>query len=129
MNERRALQVAVALASLVPISAGAAGIALGAAMVGAVGASADTDSHFRYLSGLLLGLGIVFLASVPRIERRAARFRLLGLLVVIGGLARLLSLCLRGDPSGPSLFALVMELAVTPGLVLWQGRIARLAPR
>jgi hypothetical protein len=127
MDERRALQLAVALASLVPISAGAVGILLGGAMVGIVGASTDADSHFRYLSGLLLGLGIVFLSSVPRIERHGARFRLLGLLVVIGGLARLLSLCLRGGPSGPVLFALVMELAVTPGLVLWQARIARLA--
>ena len=127
MDERRALQIAVALASLVPISAGAAGILLGAAMVGIVGASADADSHFRYLSGLLLGLGIVFLASVPRIERYGARFRLLCLLVVIGGLARLLSLCLRGHPSGAELFALAMELAATPGLVLWQARVARLA--
>ena len=125
MNERRALQLAVALASLVPISAGAAGIALGEAMVGVANASADADSHFRYLSGLLLGVGLAFLASVPRIEWHAARFRLLGAIVVIGGFARLLSLLLRGHPSAPMLFALAMELIVTPAAVLWQGRIGR----
>jgi hypothetical protein len=124
MDERRALQVAVALASLVPISAGAAGVVLGAAMVGVDNAATGAEGHFRYLSGLLLGIGIAFLASVPSIERHAARFRLLGLLVVIGGFARLLSLYWRGDPSAPTLFALVMELVVTPTLVLWQGRIA-----
>ena len=128
MNERRALQVAVALASLVPILAGAAGIVLGTAMVGVENAPIGAEGHFRYLSGLLLGIGVVFLASVPSIERHATRFRLLGLIVTIGGLARLMSLYWRGDPSAPTLFALMMELVVTPGLVLWQGRIARRAP-
>lgn len=128
MGERRALQLAVALASLVPILAGAAGIALGVAMVGVDHAPAGADAHFRYLSGLLLGVGVAFLAAVPRIERHATRFRLLGLLVVIGGFARLLSLCLRGNPNGPLLFALVMELVVTPILVLWQSRVAHLTP-
>lgn len=129
MDERRVLQVVVALGSLVPISAGVAGIVLGMAMVDVAGAPAGADGHFRYLSGLLLGIGIAFLASVPHIERCAARFRLLGGIVVVGGLGRLLSLCLRGHLDAPMLFALVMELGVTPALVLWQGRIARRTPR
>jgi hypothetical protein len=129
MNERRALQLVVAVASLVPISAGAAGIVLGAGLVGIEHASTGADSHFSYLSGLLLGLGMVFLASVPRVERHASRFRLLGFLVIVGGLGRLLSLCLHGNPNGGILFALAMELAVTPSVVLWQNRIAHLESR
>ena len=125
MNERRLLQIVVALGSLVPICAGVAGIVLGPAMVGAGAVPLAADSHYRYLSGLLLGIGIGFATAIPDIERRTGRFRLLTAIVVIGGLGRLLSLLLRGAPDKPMLAALVMELAVTPALALWQGRVAR----
>jgi hypothetical protein len=61
-------------------------------MLKGVGAAAPTDleSHFRYLSGLLLGLGLAFAWCVPAIERRTLLFRTLGLVAVLGGLARLL---------------------------------------
>ena len=124
MNQRRLLQIAVAVASLVPIAAGAAGVLLGPAMVGFAAAPVAADSHYRYLSSLLFGIGGAFAATVPRIETHAARFRILTAIVVGGGLGRLLSLALRGNPSTPMLFALVMELCVTPALALWQGRVA-----
>ena len=124
MNERRLLQVAVALGSLVPIVAGAAGIILGPAMVDAGGMPIAADSHYRYLSGLLLGIGVAFGTTIPAIERRAARFRLLTVIVVTGGLGRLVSLLARGTPDKPMLAALVMELGVTPALALWQRRVA-----
>jgi hypothetical protein len=126
--ERRLLQFAVALGSLVPISAGAAGIILGPAMVDAGGVPMSADSHYRYLSGLLLGIGIAFATTVPAIEHRAARFRLLTAIVVTGGLGRLVSLLVRGTPDKPMLAALVMELVVTPALALWQTRIAARYP-
>ena len=125
MNERRALQIAVAAGSLIPIGAGLAGVILGPAMIDAVGMPIPADSHYRYLSGLLLGIGIGFATAIPAIERRTTRFRLLTAIVVIGGLGRLLSLLVRGVPDGPMLAALLMELAVTPALALWQSRVAR----
>jgi hypothetical protein len=125
--ERRLLQLAVALGSLVPTLAGAAGVVLGPAMVDAGGIANPADSHFRYLSGLLLGIGIAFATTIPQIESRTARFRLLAAIVVTGGLGRLVALLLRGAPDRPMLLALAMELAVTPALALWQGRVARLA--
>jgi hypothetical protein len=125
VNERWLLQIVVALGSLVPICAGAAGIVLGPAMVDAGAAPAAADSHYRYLSGLLLGIGIAFATTIPAIERRTARFRLLTAIVVIGGLGRLGAVVMRGYPGKPMAFALVMELVVTPTLVLWQARIAR----
>jgi hypothetical protein len=129
MSERRALQIVVAVASSIPICAGAAGVLLGPAMVDAAAAPIAADSHYRYLSGLLLAIGIAFATTIPRIETRTARFRLLTAIVVAGGLGRLLSLLLRGAPDAPMLAALVMELVVTPALALWQGRIANQAPR
>ena len=123
--ERRLLQAAVAVLSLVPLAAGAAGVVLGPAFVGAVAAGVSLDSHFRYLSGIFLAVGFVFLSTVPTIERRMARFHLAAGLVVSGGLARLLSLALHGPPSGGHLIGLGLELVVVPLLVLWQSRIAR----
>jgi hypothetical protein len=104
-------------------------VLLGPAMVGAATAPVAADSHYRYLSGLLLGIGGGFAATVPRIERHGARFRVLTAIVVVGGLGRLLSLALRGHPSAPMLFGLVMELGVTPALALWQRRVARQSRR
>lgn len=130
MNERRAFQFVVAAASLVPICAGAAGIIAGPAMIDAGGVPLAADSHYRYLSGLLLGIGMGFATTVPHIETRTARFRLLAAFVVIGGLGRLWSLITQGAPNRPMLAALVMELCVTPALVLWQARVDRVyAPR
>ncbi len=98
---------------------------LGPRLLGPSGVgSGDLDSHFRYLSGLLLGIGLGFVCTIPRIETHGARFRLLTAIVVVGGAGRLLSL-LSGPLSPVMLAALCMELLVTPGLALWQWRVAR----
>jgi hypothetical protein len=123
LTERRVLQIVVALGSLVPIFAGAAGILSGPAIVEASG-PVSADSHFRYLSGLLLGIGIAFVTTIPRIERRTGRFRVLAGIVVIGGIGRFMALLIRGAPDAAMLAALAMELIVTPALALWQARIA-----
>lgn len=128
-TERRCLQAAVAVAALVPISAGLAGVLLGSQMAGTL-AIADgfravsLDSHVRYLSGLLLGIGLAFWSFIPTIERRTTEARLLTAIVFLGGLARLYGALRMGLPSGPMTFGLVMELVVTPLLCLWQARVA-----
>jgi hypothetical protein len=104
LTERRALQFAIALAACVPVGAGLGGVLLGPALTPGEPFGPSTDSHYRYLSGLLLGIGLI---------------------VVIGGLARLLGLILADAlPSLPMRLALVMELVVTPALVLWQSRVS-----
>ena len=123
---RRALQVVVAVLGLVPVLGGLAGMVLGPSMAGLAPSATPIalDSHVRYLSGLLLAIGLGFWSTIPRIERQAARFRLLTGLVVIGGLGRLLGLALAGRPPAPMLFGLCMELVVTPSLCWWQSRVA-----
>jgi len=127
MSEKRLLQIAVAIASLVPILGGGFGVWQGLAMLGIAEPAAAAESHFRYLSGLLLGIGLCFVAMVPRIEFRCAGFRLLAIVVVIGGSARLLLVALHGTSDRVTLFALLMELVVTPSLALWQMRVANSA--
>src|SRR3712207_5521342 len=118
---RRLLQAAVVVAGLVPVSAGAAGVWGGP--LGMLGDPARTelDSHYRYLSGLLLGIGLVFWALVPTIERRRAVFTALTVLVVVGGLGRLLGVFAgEGTLEDRMPLALLMELVVTPALWFWQ---------
>lgn len=128
--ETRILQLLVATACLVPLTAGSMGVLHGPGWLRGVDAvPADLDSHFRYLSGIFLGVGIGFATCVPDIRRKGPRLRMLGAFVVLGGLARLFSLVSVGAPSDGHLFGLVMELAVTPALVAWQARVARHQPR
>ena len=120
--EKKLLQKVVALASLVPVLAGLDGVLAGARMLG--GGLGVMDSHFRYLSGLLLGIGVTFICTIPRIESHGRRFRLLTAIVVTGGVGRLLGVLITGAFDAIVLFALFMELVVTPALCAWQYRVA-----
>lgn len=112
--ERRLLQAGFAVAGIVPVTAG---------LLGALGRLAP-GGHARYLSGLLLGIGLTFWWAVPAIERRGAVVRALAVIVVIGGLARLAGVLEAGfEPSGA--LPLAMELGVTPLLALWRERVQR----
>jgi len=123
--ERRALQGVILLAACVPVFAGLAGAVLGAAAFGGW-PGRGADSHVRYLSGLLLAIGLLYWSFVPAIERRTGVIRLLTAIVVCGGLARLAGVFIAGDP-GNMRWALIMELFVAPALCLWQARVAKRA--
>ena len=123
---KRLLQVTVAVLALIPTLTGAAGVLMGPAfLTGEAPASVNLDSHLRFLSGIFFAVGLAFYATIPAIERKGALFRLTAALVFTGGLARLISLLTVGTPVWPHLAGLVMELAVVPALVIWQGCIAR----
>lgn len=126
LTSKQLLQITVGVLALVPLGASLSGMLYGPEALGGAGgqASIDLDSHFRYLSGIFLGVGIGFLSCIPNIEQKGARFRLLTAFVVLGGLARLLSVLLVGAPSAPHLAGLGLELVVTPLVALWQWRIS-----
>ncbi len=125
-TERRALQAVVAIACLVPLATGGISVMRGPGWLGhAPSVPTDLDSQFRYVSGIFFALGLAFVTCIPAIERKGARFRLLGALVVAGGLSRALSWAMVGAPSSGHQLGLVMELGVVPLLMLWQGRVAR----
>ena len=125
--ERHLLQATIVLAGFVPVVSGLVGALTGAGMTGEAAAGPDLDSHVRYLSGLLLGIGLAVWESVPHIEQRGPRVRLLTAFVILGGLMRLVGIIRLGVPGGPMLFGLGMELGVTPLVCLWQARVARRA--
>jgi len=122
-REKKLLQQSVAIVATIPVAAGLYGVLFGQALTGDA-VSISAESHFRYLSGLLLGIGLCFWSTLPAIESKTGRFRLLTLLVVIGGLSRLIGLALTGLPSLFMLGGLFVELIVAPVLCLWQTRVA-----
>ena len=129
MIEKRLLQLIVALACLVPVSVGGSSILHGPGFLGhAPVIPTDLDSHFRYVSGIFFGVGLGFVTCIPDIERKGPRFRLLGALVVCGGLSRVVSLISVGVPSKGHLFGLSMELIVVPLLILWHYRFVQRFP-
>ncbi len=100
MIERRLLQIAFAIACLVPLSVGGYSILHGPHFLGrAVAIPTDLDSHFRYLSGIFFAVGLAFASCIPGIEQKGGRFRLLAALIICGGLARAISLLAVGTPS------------------------------
>ena len=127
--EKLLLQIAIALGGFVPVGAGLAGGILGASMIGGAGGAVDPslDSHVRYLSGLLLAIGLAFWEAIPTIEQRTSRVRLLTAIVFLGGLMRLIGILMVATPGAPMLFGLGMELLVTPLICLWQTHVARRA--
>jgi fumarate reductase subunit D len=124
-RQRLGLQLVMTAACLIPIGAGLAGVVMGIGMLDKNAIGVSEDSQFRYLSGLLLAIGLCFLSLVPRIERAGTAMQLLTFIVFIGGLARLAGVLTLGLPSRPMLGGLTMELAVTPLLCLWQMSLAR----
>lgn len=114
---------AVRLACLVPLLAGGAGAVTGFGFLDTVLAPAP-DSHVRYLSGLLLGIGFLGLWCAQRPVERSQAFAALAFIVAVGGLARLAGWGLAGVPPLPHQLALIMELGVVPALWLWQRRLA-----
>jgi hypothetical protein len=116
-RERLLLQIFILVASLVPLVAGGYGV------LGNLSSDPALGGHLRYLSGLLLAIGLAFAWCAKRIGARTIEIRLLTFLVAVGGVARLLGLPETGL-SNVTLLALFMELVVTPAICLWQSRIA-----
>lgn len=122
--ERRCLQAAILLAGFVPVMAGAAGVLFGVSIVSGFSENRILDSHFHYLSGLLLGIGLVFWCLIPGIERQGKIFRAMTALVVLGGLGRLFDMIVHGLLSPGMIAALGMELVITPILFFAQSHLA-----
>jgi hypothetical protein len=72
---KRGLQMTIAILSLVPLSISVIGIMLGtgrwlpASMI-----TPDFDSHYRYIAGYYLSLGLLGLWIIPRIEQHTGLF-------------------------------------------------------
>jgi Domain of unknown function (DUF4345) len=123
--QRIGLKAAVGLTAMIPIANGIAGIIKGPAMLEtAIRCTIPLDSHYRYLSGLPLGMGILLLRSLPNIERDGTDLRRVTLLVFIGGLGRLWGVITKGYTTNTALVTLA-ELLVFPVVCAYQNYIQK----
>ncbi len=122
---KRALQVTLAVLSLLPLTFGTLGLFLGVGMyLPAEAATPKLDSQFRFMSGWDVGLAFVAWWFIPNIERHGGLFKLVCLAVFLGGLGRLAAWFFTGAPGAAFVAVAAVELLV-PALIPWQAHVAR----
>ena len=126
--ERKLLQIAFALAGLVLVGFGFAGVYLGADFLDLSG-NVVMDSYIRFLKGMLLAVGVVYWSAIPDIERHGERISLVTFILVLGAIPRLMAVIGHGVPTIGILVGLAGELIAAPLLWLWQRRVALAAQR
>lgn len=126
--ERKLLQVALALAGLVLVGFGFAGVFFGANFMDLTG-NVVMDSYLRFLKGMLLAIGLVYWSAIPGIERHGERIALITFILVLGAVPRLMAVIAHGVPTIGIMISLVGELIVAPLLWLWQRHVAGVAQR
>ncbi|MEM7328068.1 MAG: DUF4345 family protein [Pseudomonadota bacterium] len=77
------------------------------------------DNHVRFIGGVWLGVGLVFLASAFLLTKLKPTLLVLFLVIFVGGLARLSALDMGLLLSADILPSLLMELVVFPLIGLW----------
>ena len=94
-------------------------IALGpAAIPGAVPVNATMDSEDRFYATLFLAYGAALLWCARHLRQRLRESRLLMLVFLLGGLARIMSIVAVGPPNDFFLAMAICELAIPP-LLVW----------
>jgi hypothetical protein len=126
--ERKLLQAAFALAGLVLVGFGLAGVFFGANFLDLSG-NVVMDSYIRFLKGMLLAIGLVYWSAIPDIERHGERIALVTFILVLGAVPRLIAVIGHGVPTIGILVSLAGELIAAPLLWLWQRRVAGVAQR
>ncbi|UJR11724.1 hypothetical protein I4U23_015905 [Adineta vaga] len=130
IDQLLALQIVVTLSAIVPIFVGLKGIYLGPSgitlkpnqLFKSEKYIIEVDSHFRYISGYLLAMGIFLLRSVPNMHRDATELHRACIIVFIGGLGRLWGLFVTGLEIG-AVLATIVELFFFPIICYWQKQI------
>ena len=82
------------------------------------------DSNLRFFGGLWLVLGLSIYWLIPRIERQTALFRVVWLMILAGGIGRLLSMFFLGMPPLPFIGFTALEIIGAPLFIAWQSRMA-----
>src|ERR1700754_90565 len=122
---KRALQVLLAFLSLLPLVVGTFGFIYGAALLApAGGVTPKLDSQYRFVAAWDVGMALIVWWIIPQIERQTALFRLICVMVCVGGIGRVVSWLVAGSP-GPAFLAVTVLEILIPLLVPWQAQVAK----
>lgn len=124
---RRSLQISMAVLGLIPVATGIVtmfGLSDPIYASAGIPPNALLDSNLRFFGGLWLVLGLSIYWIIPRIERQTALFRVLWLMIFVGGIGRLLSMFFLGVPPLPFFGFTALEVIGAPIFIAWQSRIA-----
>jgi hypothetical protein len=126
--KKKPLQIAMCALGVIPVVTGVLTL-LGQSdpIYSSAGIPANTllDSNLRFFGGLWLVLGLAVYWLVPRIEREAALFRALWLMIFAGGIGRLMSMVFLGQPPLPFVGFTVLEIVGPPIFIVWQSRLSK----
>lgn len=124
---KKGLQVILAILSVIPILVALLGVTQGLTRwLPNTSITPDFDSHYRYITGYYLSLGMLGLWMIPKIENHTSLFRIVCASVFMGGVGRVFSIAQVGIPSLPMLLFTGLELCF-PLLILWQAKTSRSA--
>jgi len=132
---KKLLQIFLGIIGLVPLITGIEGLLGGAfnrfysvPFNNQILGNVILDSNLRYFSGVWLGLGIIVFWIIPNIERHTFMLRSICLMIFLGGVGRLISLFLIGNPSSLFVVFTILEL-VFPLFSIWQYQIVQSSKR
>lgn len=120
-----ALQIALALVSLIPAYFAFIGIYHGAGLLTETGeVAAAVDNQFRYQSATYLMMTFALWYIIPKVEKHGTLLGLISLVFFIGGIARYVSVQDVGPGTEQQHSAMFVEFGL-PVLWLWQRLVAR----
>ena len=129
---KKLLQIATVILGFVPLLTGALGLT-GVDdplyIADNVTRSVVLDTNLRFFGGLWFGLGLAVMWIQRDIERHSVAFRILWIMIFVGGLGRALSMVALGMPPPLFIGLTVLELVGAPIFIVWQSRVAEAARR
>lgn len=125
---KRPLQIAMCALGVIPVVTGfltMLGLSDPIYSSAGIPANALLDSNLRFFGGLWLVLGLAVYWVVPRIEKEVALFRVLWLMIFAGGIGRLISMLVLGQPPLPFVGFTILEIVGAPAFIVWHSRLSK----
>ena len=128
---KRALQAVLAAGGMVAVVTGLVHIIGGASTFpGSPSVAPAADNEARFLAAFWVAFGAVALWAVPRVETEGRVVRALGGALLLGGLARVVSLIDVGEAETVQNVLMAIELVIGAALLAWPSALrVRAEPR
>jgi hypothetical protein len=123
---RRGLQLTLTIVGGVAVAFGALTVITGGALVLDGGkVSPSIDSELRFYAAWYVGAGVIVIRAARRVESEGSTIRAVCAVLLLGGMARLLSIVSVGAPHPVFLVLMALEIVLPALLVPWQAAVAR----